>query len=63
MRTRTPRLAIQSASLMPYKSWMRAAIVGAAVGGVSDLNHPAFGQLNSLRRVLFDPRLLLARQP
>ena len=26
--TRTPRLAIQSASLMPYKSWMRAAIVG-----------------------------------
>src|SRR5580765_4706438 len=33
------------------------------VGGVNNLNHPSFGQLNSLRRVLFDPRLLLARQP
>ncbi len=63
MRTRTRRLAIHSASLMPYKSWMRAAMVGGAVGGVDNLHHPALGQLNSLRRVFFDPRLLLAREP
>ena len=43
MRTRTRRLAIHSASLMPYKSWMRAAIVGAAVGGVDDLHLRPFG--------------------